>query len=883
MKDTKMLENDLSQVMSLDGEWQIHVAGHTDPVIVPGTWERQGYPQDAERTTYTRTITVPSDWSNCAVYLRFGAVSYDAEVLVNGTILGRHEGLWTAFEFEVTPYLKFGAPNTIELRVVKPLGDGDSYPYREVLVGFIPYVAITFGGIWQSVQLVAHEHAAIDLEQLSANWRSGMVSVTARARTMRRETLSGVSMTAEVLQQDGTVIATCQIDANEEREFQLVVANPDLWSPKSPSLYTLRLRLVQDDKEIAETRRKFGFRELAAEGMRLLLNGEPISLRGILSWGWDPKTLAPTPSDVEICDEFRRVRALGFNMVKLCLFVPPQRLFQIADEEGMLLWLELPMWWQRMTAHLREQARLEYADILRAVHHHPSIVIYSLGCELGADMADAELLSALNTLARDTTSGVLICDNSGSGEAYEGLAVDYADFLDYHFYCDLHYFVPLLDHFRRDWRQPRPWIFGEYCDNDTYRDPAETAERGERPWWRDVLGVEGTLERWAYPEQEQRMAANALPFSDQQLKAISYAQALVVRKTILERTRARQEAGGYVLTGLRDTPISTSGIFDDAGRSKFDAEVFQQFNADNVLVLDHGRTRQWRNGGDRPAPLDLHNHWGGEAVTLRVILSHTTLSIARALNCRLLAPDGQSYWETEVRVDGLPPAGVPRAIGAVELALPHVEQAGEWRFEADLDGQIMNHWPLWIYPKQTLAHECVASYDPLGVFEGFWTERTLAQKWDGVIAASLYTSELRQYVERGGKAIVLQPGAGMLPTQGLPFWRESIKLVYDHPVMRAFPHQGYTNLQFYHLATDHAFTPSTFEGLAVSPVIRRLDARVFTLHDYLIEAAAGSGLMLASTLRFFGGTGDQVRSLGRHPAGAFLLSQMIHYVLESPS
>ena len=63
-------------------------------------------------------------------------------------------------------------------------------------------------------------------------------------------------------------------------------------------------------------------------------------------------------------------------------------------------------------------------------------------------------LLSLNSPARRVISDVLVCDNSGSGEAYGGPSSDYADFNDYHFYCDLHNFDPLVDHFRRDWRPP---------------------------------------------------------------------------------------------------------------------------------------------------------------------------------------------------------------------------------------------------------------------------------------------------------------------------------------------------------------------------------------------------------------------------------------------
>src|SRR4029077_14230064 len=116
--------------------------------------------------------------------------------------------------------------------------------------------------------------------------------------------------------------------------------------------------------------------------------------------------------------------------------------------------------------------------------------------------------------------------------------------------------------------------------------------------------------------------------------------------------------------------------------------------------------------------------------------------------------------------------------------------------------------------------------------------------------------------------------------------RESIKLIYQHPILEGFPHQGYADLQFYHLATDYAVDTervrSQFDDVKqIQPVIRRLDARQFTLLDYLVEIQIGQGTLLASTLRFGGGVGDQVSGLQHNIAGRHLLSLMMNYLLES--
>ncbi|HLV37591.1 MAG TPA: hypothetical protein VKY59_20905 [Spirillospora sp.] len=881
-----MRENRLAERLSLDGEWQIQLAGQAGSVHVPGVWERQGYSMDADGPAiYTRTVTVPANWSGAQIDMCFGAVSYFTEVYVNGQQVGDHEGLWTTFALDVTAVIQPGQPNHIELRITKPSNREDGqYPYRKVLVGFIPYVSTTFGGPWQAVELVAHRAPAWQDVFLAPDWRTGQVEISASVAGAGK----GYTARIEIADQTGNIVAQdTQIlsDDGADISTRLTVENPARWSPQNPNLYDARLYLEKDKQPVTLAERRFGFRRLETQGDQLRFNESPVCLRGILSWGWDPDTLAPTPSDDAIRAEFRRVRDLGFNLVKLCLFVPPARVFEIADEEGMFLWLELPMWYQIMDEHLREQATQEYRDILAAVHHHPSIIVYSLGCELGAHMADAALLDNLNTLARRMTCGVLVCDNSGSGEAYGGLNFDFADFNDYHFYSDLHYFTPLLDHFRRDWQPERPWIFGEFCYSDDYRDPAELSGASDvRPWWRDLLGVSGGIHRWAYRDQEQRMQALNLPFTDAELMHISRRQSFVVRKATLEMVRSRRGMGGYVITGLRDTPISTSGVFDDLGRSKFDPAAFRMFNADAVLALEQGRARVWKNG-DRPAYKDRFCHRAGEPVSLRLVLAHTDANWPGGeLRWRLCRPDHSTYIEGSAVIDSVP-AGVPREIARLEWAVPQIEQAEQWVLEAELDDLAANRWWFWFFPALPGLPDDLSIYDPSGCLKGYEPIpriKTISAA-QGICIVSVWNPPVQNYVQAGGKVVLIQQGLGSLPVVETDFWGESITLLHNHPILSGFPHEGHADMQFYHLAANYAFdTAQLLPALPVDavtvPVIQRLNARVFSLADYLMELRVGRGSVLASTLHFAGGQGDQVRSLQDNTAGQYLLRRMIEYL-----
>jgi hypothetical protein len=883
--------NDRADTLSLDGTWDFELAGQKGNFESPGVWEAQGYPHRIDGPAhFHKQIFVPESWRGQTIELQFDAVSYDVEVRVNNTAVGRHSGLWTAFAFDVSAVICPGENNTIDLTVFKP---GERFPMRESLAGFLPDVAVTFGGIWQSARLVAFPGAAVSDVWLLPDIATNSVTIQAAV-----DQPGNVTAEITIFAPNGKAVATTDAPILDGKiDTQINIPSPHYWHPNQPDCYTAEISLKNDTRVQAVARRTFGFRALSRQSEQLLLNGDPIFLRGVLNWGWYPEILCPAPDEATIRDEFLRIREFGYNMVKLCLYVPSPLYFEIADEEGMLLWLELPLWLPQVTARLREQAPLEYADILAQVHHHPSIVIYSLGCELG-DAADEELLGKLNTIVRDGTSGVLVCDNSGSGEAYGGLAFDYADFNDYHFYCDLQYFSPLVDHFSRDWRPARPWIFGEFCDADDFRDLDEIKAYfgGTLPWWYSEQNPVHLLSAIAYSQQENRMANQKLGFNQQDLQRISRQQSFIVRKNILEKVRSRSAMGGYVVTGLRETPLATSSMFDDLGRAKYPSADFRQFNDDSVIVLEQGRARVWKNGGDRPAPLDKYNVQAGAEINLRFVLANAEKEMpAGELVWYLTDAQGKRIVNGSMLVASIAPSSTPHEIAAIHFTAPQVDTAQQYTLFVELNDEIRNQWQLWVYPAVNSWPGRIGIYDPAGVLSKFdgvisnarhLTRPSEFNTLDGhLLVSSVYSQEIYDHVWRGGRAIVLQAGAGALPVTPCPFWRESIKLIHDHPALKSFPHEGFVDLQFYNLAPDHALDTEQIQAIIpnvsrIKPILRRLDARQFTTLDYLVELEIGAGKLLVSTLRFQGSTGDQTPDFKSSIVRQYLLHQLLTYLAE---
>ncbi|HEY6738018.1 MAG TPA: sugar-binding domain-containing protein, partial [Actinopolymorphaceae bacterium] len=479
-----------------------HHHGDWAPIEVPGCWEDAGVRKDyAGPVDYRATIAVPEFGEEERVCVRFGAVSYACTVAVDGVEVGRHVGMWDGFEIDVTDAVMPGCTSELTVRVEKPASltagpDSEPvagrYPTRQTLAGFLPYVwGHVHGGIWQDVELVVRRGTSL---RDVTTWGRPDGTLTAHA------TVSSPAMVRlTVTDQDGTVVAEIDEWADDTATLRVVVPTPRAWSPLSPYLYTVALS-VKGGESVT---RRIGLREVAADGGRLTLNGEPLYPRMLLSWGWYPDNLFCNPGPDRVRADFAQLKRLGFNGVKLCLWFPPAYYFDIADEMGILLWVELPMWLPHPTEHFLDQLGTEVDRLVQASRDHTSVILYTLGCELSSVIGDdvlGPLYGRVKTLGRDA----LVRDNSGSGEAYGGLLTEYADFYDHHLYCEPQYFRETLEHFAPRWRTEKPWLFGEFCDLDTFRDLRRFGDdRGRWPWWTsDDPAVNPQGARWQYDVQD---------------------------------------------------------------------------------------------------------------------------------------------------------------------------------------------------------------------------------------------------------------------------------------------------------------------------------------------------------------------------------------------
>jgi len=861
-----MYENADSQVFSLDGEWQFRL-NDSPPILipVPSAWEAHTADKLSDAATYTRTFDLPPTFIGARIVLECDAISFDAALRLNDQLVGTHRGMWSPFQLDVTSFIKVGE-NKIEIKVVKP---GKRFPLRETLAGFLPDVCTTFGGIWQGIRLRAFANAAF--HDLKIFTRRGWVDVQGKINLFDE---GRAKLRVEV--KTSQVLKTCKVSGDT---FAAHLELPDddearnLLSPRK-RVSEISLSLYAGSERLAHVSRNISFRDLKIENGVVTLNDHPLHLRGILDWGWSPKRLCPTPTRAELLESFAKARSLGFNLIKLCLFVPDETPFDVADETGMMLWLEMPLWLPRLTPEVKELARREYRDLFQRLHHHPSIVVLSLGCELNAE-ANAEFLNELNDLARLYFPNALHCDNSGSAEAYGGVATQLSDFYDYHFYADPHFFQPLVEHFTRSYQPRKPWLFGEFCDADTFRDFESLGDS----WW---LTQSTHLDRddfLAMRDYKNRLHAADITDDGKELTRIACKQATSIRKYIVEQVRKNSASGGYVISGWRDTPIATSGIVDDQLNLKFNPSEWTQFNHDRVLTIDRERRRRWI-GGDRPANKDPFCWWAGETAEIHLALSNGDLGV-RDWGLRWGVKDDRGAVIAEgekenVNVEG----GEVKEIAVLNFKMPMVERVTELTLSVETlhATSLGNAWKLFVFPRPHLPSLAFrGSFRHHHHFAKIDKEVTIEDGAKVIISDTLDQALLAE-VREGRQALLWQATHDDRFTRSLPFWREAIHVFPNHALWTRLPHPHYADMRFFSVASDVAIDLNRLSSLLETKcgtMWRRFDARQMFWAEYVAEAKIGAGRLVVSALKHEGGSGSQPNSFEVNPMGSFLLASLL--------
>lgn len=327
---------------------------------------------------YRRSFEVPPAWKGQRVLLHFGAVDFSSRVWLNGSHVGDHQGGYDPFMFDVTDALALRGPQTLVVRVIDPTDTGWQPRGKQVLKPRgIWYTAVT--GIWQTVWL----------EPVPENHIRGLKITTDIDRSEIQvgvDIAGGGRARIEILD-GGRVIA--EAETSSDRPALIGIPKAKLWSPDSPHLYDLKVRLISDGATPDRVRSYFGMRSVSLgkhEGhTRIFLNGRPLFMFGPLDQGWWPDGLYTAPSDEALWYDLEVLKRLGMNMLRKHVKVEPARFYYHCDRLGLLVWQDMPSgdrYIGRQDADIErspesaEHFERELKAMIDTFHNHPSVIMW---------------------------------------------------------------------------------------------------------------------------------------------------------------------------------------------------------------------------------------------------------------------------------------------------------------------------------------------------------------------------------------------------------------------------------------------------------------------------------------------------------------------------
>ena len=372
---------------------------------VPGDWNTQ---RDSllfyeGSIWYKRTFNYVNRPKN-RLFVHFGAANYLAVVYLNGEKLGQHEGGFTPFDFEITDRAR-PEDNFLVVRV-------DNRRAKDQ----VPTVNTdwwNYGGITRPVSLVEVPETFIQdyfiqLAKGSTRQIAGWLQLSgpqAHQKVTIRIPEAGITKSVET-------------DATGRAEFSFN-ADLTLWSPENPKLYTVEIA-GETDKVVE----RIGFRSIETRGTDILLNGKPIFLRGISMHEEAPMRSGRAWSEDDARTLLGWAKELGCNFVRLAHYPHNEAMLRMADEMGLLVWGEVPVYWtiQWENPDTLRNAEKQLSEMITRDHNRASLIIYSIANETPVSDARNLFLHQLVQQAHSTDPTRLV---SAALQAHESVVADH--------------------------------------------------------------------------------------------------------------------------------------------------------------------------------------------------------------------------------------------------------------------------------------------------------------------------------------------------------------------------------------------------------------------------------------------------------------------------
>lgn len=639
---------------------------------------------------YSREISVPKSWSGKKVKLNMERVIWSTNVWIDSVkVEGQQESLTTPHYYDLTEYVTPGKKHILTVRVDNSylhdisVADNLAHAYTD-------HTQIKWNGIIGDISLESCDMIGIDNMQVFPDVDKQTVKVLVcldNSLDMPLDTKLNLS----VYDSKGNPVASMSDNIVVENgkgqvEYNCHMDSVSLWSEHNPELYKMKAEIVSgnmsDNEEVS-----FGMRKLENVGSQMMLNGKPLFLRGTLECCIFPLTGTP-PMDKEGWKKvFTAAKEYGLNHLRFHSWCPPTAAFEVADEMGFYLQVELPVWSTNLGTDPGAVKFLhnESERIIREYGNHPSFCLWSLGNELEGDF---EMLTNLMLDLKKKDSRHLYTTTSFTFQKGHGAWPEAND-----------------DFFVTQWTN-KGWVrgqgvFNQYPPsfNNDYVSAIEgmtvpliTHEIGQYSVYPDMTEISkytGVLKPLNFIAVKNDLEKKGLLDKAADYTLASGKLAAILYKEEIERALKTEGISGFQLLDLHDFPgqgTALVGLLNAFWESKgiISGKDFREFCSPVVPLLRFPKA-VYTNIESFVADIELCNY-GNEDLTDK------TLNWSVNVDGKVIA--GESIKVRNAVI------GYNDSLGIINCPLDKIDSAKKLEVVLEIEGtEYRNRWNIWVYPQ----------------------------------------------------------------------------------------------------------------------------------------------------------------------------------------
>ena len=574
----------MRQTISLTGVWEMGYDGknYNKTIHIPGSIPitEESYPDPESLTGYfKKTVYLDQSQIRKRKRLCFYGSDLITRVKVNGKDVGSHQGGFDAFSFDVTEQM-----NKSENEILVVVEDKKIEVLKHEIIGKQDWYG-NITGMWQPVELEILEETFINSADFEIHQES--ISLQIDIHGEYEDIKYSLSETGNVLKAGNTI------------DSKIIIPRDNLqcWSPEHPNLYDLNIEVIQNGIVMDKLEKAIGFREIKQENGKIYLNGEAFYMKGLLDQDYYPETDYVHPSYEFLSKQLQRIKALGYNTIRYHVKTPPQEYVDLADELGLLLWIDLPYAKAFNTESKRYLAELR-DDLMQRYAYSPSFCIMTLvneswGVDLSSENENRWLYDFWNE-SKERVKDRLIVDNSACHDNHHVQS----DLNDYHFYFSYPENKNLWNKHIRDFAKHEFLPFNRtgvegLSEKDPKNLPMIVSEFGVWSLSDPTLWVGEWMNYSVLNIKRIRDFLQEIPAKYSQsasnfFKQVQW-QGYYALKHQIEQMRLHDAISGFVLTELSDIAWEANGILDYNRNDKPFTDYLKGLNQELLPILgDNG-------------------------------------------------------------------------------------------------------------------------------------------------------------------------------------------------------------------------------------------------------------------------------------------------------